>query len=229
MNRFGKYLWKGLKALFFLLILIINVLVLWRVLFSGDPSSVKPIMANENTMGAYKENGGKLALYTQEQRTISSSGKFSVTDCVFIPEAKQIQITVRYNNSTLKYLAEDYGLNEVPDRKTDVFDVTLVKTLDLTPDNPDDNLDPEKLEEVRYYPSDEVLSAYKTLYSYRKYIFDGITHEDAVGIFVDFYYLEDTNYEETPYDALCLYDALMPLEERALSRADKKVLGKNED
>ena len=225
MASVGKIIGKSFKAFFYLIIVVINAIVLWRVLFSGDPSSLKPLMANENTVVAYQTYGNELRLETQKQRTITESGKFSVTDCVFIPEANQIQVTVRYNNSTLRYLAEDYELSETPDRKTDVFDVTIVKTIDLTPDDLEDNADKAALREERYFPS-EVETAYKTLYSYRKFIFDGVNYEDAVGMFVDFYYIEDIDYSDTPYDALCIYDASMPLAERSLTQADKSAIKK---
>lgn len=224
MSKVGKIIGWSFKALFWLVIIAINAIVLWRVFFSGDPSSIKPLLANENTAAAYEKYGNELRLEVQQQRTITESGKFSVTDCVFIPEARQIQITVRYNNSTLKKLKEDYELSEIPQREQELFDITIVKTTDLTPDDKEDNTDRSALREERFYPSGEPKEAYKTLYSYRKFIFDDVTYEDAVGMFVDVYYAEDVDYNETPYDALCIYDALMDMEERSLTAADKRVL-----
>lgn len=226
MSKTTKIIGKSLKAIFYLIVVVINVIVLWRVLFSGDPSSIKPILANEQTVATYEEQGNSLKLYVQKQKVLTDSGRFAVTDCVFIPEANQIQVTVRYNNSTLRYLAEDYELSEIPDRKTEIFDITIVKTTDLTPDDPDDNLDENALKEERFYPSEEPKTAYKSLYSYRKFIFDNITWDDAVGLFVDIYYNDDIEYSEKPYDVLCIYDALMEMEERSLSGADKRVLKK---
>ena len=226
MSKAGKIIWKLIKAFFWLIIFTVNAIMLWRVLFSGDPSEIKPILVNEQTLAAYEENGNDLKLEIQKQRTITESGKFSVTDCVFIPEARQIQITVRYNNSTLRKLAEDFELQNLPDREDELFDVTLVKTIDLTPENKDDNTIKSELREERYYPSEDTKSAYKKLYSYRKFIFDNVTYEDAVGMFVDIYYIGDTDYNELPYDALCIYDELMEIEERELSGADKRALKK---
>lgn len=223
MAKTGKILSRSIKALFYLIIAAVNIIVLWRILFSGDPSGIKTLMVNENTLSAWEKYGEDMRVQTQEQRTLTASGLFEVRSCVFIPEAKQIQVTVRYNNSTLRRTAEDYELDEVPERENDVFNVTIVKTLDRTPDNPDDNTERENLIEERYFPS-EVKSAYKTLYSYRKFIFDDVTYEDAVGMFVDIYYNEDVDYDETAYGTLCIYDALMPLEEYTLTRADKKAL-----
>ncbi|MBR4296485.1 MAG: hypothetical protein IKT56_06605 [Clostridia bacterium] len=228
MAKTGKILSRSVKALFYLIIAAVNIIMLWRVLFSGDPSSIKTLMVNDSTLSAWEEHGEEMLVQTQEQRTLTASGLFEVRSCVFIPEAEQIQVTVRYNNSTLRRTAEEYGLSEVPERKNDIFDVTIVKTLDKTPDNPDDNTVKENLIEERYFPS-EVKSAYKTLYSYRKFIFDGVTYEDAVGMFVDIYYNEDIDYDKTAYGTLCIYDPTMSLEKYTLSRADKKALENAED
>ncbi len=226
MSKAGKIVWKLIKAFFWLIIFAVNVIMLWRVLFSGDPSEIKPILVNEQTLSAYEKVGDELRLEVQMQRTITESGRFSVTDCVFIPEAEQIQITVRYNNSTLRKLTEDFELEKMPNREEELFDVTLVKTVDLTPENPEDNTIKSTLREERYYPSAEPKTAYKTLYSYRKFIFDNVSYEDAVGMFVDIYYVGDKDYTDTPYDALCIYDALMDIEARELSGADKRALKK---
>ena len=223
MAKTGKIISWSIKALFYLFIVVVNIIVIWRVCFSGDPSSLKPIMVNENTLEAYEAHGDDLVLETQEQRTITASGLFSVTSFVFIPEADQLQITVRYNNSTLRKVAEEYELDEVPHREGDVFDVTVVKTTDLTPDNTEDNLDPETLAEERFFPS-EMKEGYKKLYSYRKYIFDGISYDGAVGIFADFYYSGDVDFEKEPYGALCLYDSEMPMIEKKLTSADRRVI-----
>ncbi len=221
-----KIIGKSIKYFFYLVILAINVIMLWRVFFSGDPSEIKPLIANEKLVSLYKEQGSDIVLQTQKQRALAESGRFSVTDCVFIPEANQIQITVRYNNSTLRRLKEDFELSETPNRENELFDITIVKTTDLTPDDEEDNLDRERLKEERFYSSAEAKTAYTRLYTYKKFVFDNIDKKDAVGLFVDIYYNEDMDYSESPYDVLCIYDAGMDMEERALSLADKRALKK---
>lgn len=221
----GKIVGKSIKALFYLLIFAVNAILLWRIFTSGDPSSLKTILVNENTLSAYEKYGNELQMFGQEQRTLSSDGKFSVTDAVFIPEAQQLQITVRYNNSTVRGLVEDFELDETPSRKDELFDITVVKTLDLTPENKKDNTDSSNLRTERYYPT-KCVSEYKTLYCYRKLIFDGITVEDAVGVFADMYYVGDIDYEQTPYGVVCLYDSEMEPETVKLSRSDIKALEK---
>lgn len=221
----GKIIKYSFKTLFYLFIIAVNAIILWRLFFSGDPKSMKVLSVNENTLAAYEEHGSDMLLLGQKQRTITSSGLFSVTDAVFIPQAEQIQIVVRYNNSTLRHTAEDFSLDEVPSKKDDVFDVTIVKTIDLTPETDEDNTDEDKLGEERYYPS-EVKTEYKTLYTYKRYIFDGVTNDDAVGMFVDIYYNGAIDYDAEPYGALCIYDGADEMQTDKLGRDDIRAIEK---
>lgn len=231
MSKALKIIGRIIKYFFFFIIIAINAIMLWRIFFSGDPSEIKPLVANEKLVSVYNEKGNDLVLKTQKQKALAESGRFSVTDCVFIPEADQIQITVRYNNSTLRRLAEDFELSTAPEKKDELFDITVVKTTDLTPENDEDNLKRENLKEERFYPTGKPKTAYTSLYTYKKFIFDNIEWEDAVGLFLDIYYVGDMDYSDVPYDALCIYDALMDMDERGLSGADKRALknaGKDE-
>ena len=221
----GSKIFKiSVKVLFYLFVIIVNAIMLWRVLFSGDPAKIQRLTVNDSLREAYED--GQLLLETQEQRTLTSNGLFAVRQCVFIPEANQIQIVVRYNNSTLRKLAQDYGLESVPEKTEELFDVSIVKTIDKTPMDITDNTDPEALSEERYHPTGEPETAYKRLYSYRRYVFENVSREDAVGMFVDVYYKGDVNYEKDPYGALCIYEDGAPMEEVKLTGADKKELKK---
>ncbi|MBO5904421.1 MAG: hypothetical protein J6Q64_03495 [Clostridia bacterium] len=221
----GSKIFKiSVKVLFYLFVIIVNAIMLWRVLFSGDPAKIQRLTVNDSLREAYED--GQLLLETQEQRTLTSNGLFAVRQCIFIPEANQIQIVVRYNNSTLRKLAQDYGLESVPEKTDELFDVSIVKTIDKTPMDITDNTDPEALSEERYHPTGEPETAYKRLYSYRRYVFENVSREDAVGMFVDVYYKGDVNYEKDPYGALCIYEDGAPMEEVKLTGADKKELKK---
>ena len=201
MVKGSKILKISLKVLFYLFVISVNAIMLWRVLFSGDPAKIQRLTVNDDLREAYSD--GQLLLETQEQRTLTSNGLFAVRECIFIPEAKQIQIVVRYNNSTLRQLAKGYGLENVPEKTEELFDVSIVKTTDKTPLDITDNTNPEMLNEERYHPSG-----------------------DAVGMFVDVYYKGDIDYEKTPYGALCIYEDGYPVEEVKLSGSDKKALKK---
>lgn len=230
---------KVIKGLFFAVIFSVIALLLFRVFSSGDPKSMRALTPNDALAAAYEREGEDLYMFRQEQRSITSGesnyGYFSVTDCVFIPEANQVQIVVRYNNSTLRSLTSDYDLAEVPSREEELFDVSLTFATDLTPDAEDDNLgnDPEGVRMTRVFPTSFEKET-KQMYNYRRYVFDlgraGLSLSELVeeelllAVYADIYYNEDIRYEESAYGTLCLYDYLSETLTVPLERSDKKAL-----
>ena len=212
-----KYTWRIVgyvfKAICVLFIVAVIGLLLWRITDSRtDPQPVKTIMVNESLCNAYEKNDGKLTVFYQEQNKYTQAednyGYFAVTQSRFFKEADQLQVVLRYNNSTLKYLTEDYSLANVPERDENVFDITVVVAYDLTPENDADNFgnDEDSVRFERFYPAD-TLSHQKTLYNYRKLTFDGIKIDESVlAVYLDVYYVGDVDYDETPYGTLLLYD-----------------------
>ncbi len=223
----GKIIGKIIKYAFFALIILVNGVLVFRMCSSGEPSSMKVLMVNDNTLAAYAKSGDDLDLFYQNQDRITrgenNSGYFSVQQVVFIPEAQQVQVLVRYNNSTLRALAKDFNLESIPDRAENLFDVTIIKTTDLTPDTTEDNANAEFLAKERFYPSEMIMDE-KNIYNYRKFIFDGVSTEDAVGIFVDIYYNQQIDYEAKSYGTLCIYDNETLNTVYKLTSADKKAL-----
>ena len=215
-----------------LLCLICGILV-WRMCSSGDPKEVKYLMGNEALYDAYEKHGNDLILQYQMQDTITTAeynrGYFSITQYVFIPEAKQVQLVFRYNNSTIKNLAKDYGLAEIPDKSEELFDLTLVTVLDNTPDNREDNEDADARTTTRYYPT-AATRAETSLYTYYRFVFDGIeVTPDMLYVFADIYYEGDLDYEKRAYGTLCLYDDESEWATYKLSQAERKMLAKRED
>ena len=211
-----------------LLLCVICGIIIWRLCSSGDPKEVKYLMGNDALYEAYDEHGKDLVLQYQMQDTITlaeyNRGYFSVTQYVFIPEAKQVQLVFRYNNSTIKHLARDYELEVIPDKSEDLFDVTLVTTTDRTPDNREDNANTESLAMERYYPTTFERTE-TSLYTYYRFVFDNIEiTPDMLYVFADIYYMGDLNYEERPYGTLCLYDDESPWVPYKLSRVERKML-----
>ena len=167
-----------LRAVVLSLILAVAIILIWRIGSSGNPKAVKYLSPNQTLREAYALHGDDLTLQYQKQASITRAknnyGYFSVTQCVFIPEANQVQIVFRYNKSTLRHLAEDKGLDAVPEKSGTHFDVTLLQTTDLTPENKDDNLDPSTLSSNRYFASGEPVREETALYTYFRYTFDGV-------------------------------------------------------
>lgn len=228
---FGKgYIFAIIKGFFKLIILTVIMLVvgifIWRFITSTPPSELMTLTPNERLVEAYREKES-IALVTQEQNNITRAednyGYFSVADVVFIPEIEQLQILVKYNDSTLKALKKDYpedfaalGEKEYPDSEKDWYDVSVVLARDLTPDNEEDNLGSsrESVELNRIKPTEVSESVHVSRYSYRRLIFDGVALDDlTLAVYADFFYIGDIAYESADFDiytdsaygTLCLY------------------------
>ncbi len=204
------------RFLFTTLILGVCAIIGWRVFFSTKiPEEVAPLVKNDRLSAAVEAHGENITLRYQDLATITRAeknyGYFSVESCVFIPEAEQVQIIFRYNNSTIRHLTEDYSLPAMPHKSEHLFDVSLVRATDLTPSDKSDNLNAATIGTERILPSEisperTYIRAESSLYTYYRYVFDGVTIEDVTDAFyVDIYYVGDLNYEEEAYGTLCVY------------------------
>ena len=253
-----KRSWKVFSILCGIVTFGVCAFMLWRVFSTGTPKKIDTISSNENLVSAYSEQGGDLYMFKQKQDTLTRAeynyGYFGIPDYVFIPDANQLQLVFRYNNSTLKYLAKDKNLEEVPDRSGDYFDVSVVVYIDSTPNDLEDNyidLTPENLDDNEYAFSDVVSQVrFKghvnakdktTLYNFYRYTFD--FDEVAEGeepvdlnellksgklslVYADFYYNDELDYNNKPYGSLLLYNCEDEDRQVKLSYADKNALKK---
>lgn len=230
-----KYKWRIagfiFKALCTIIIAAIVILLLWRMIDNNnDPKDMDTVIPNLLLVDAYEKKGDSLNTYYQEQtrytRGENNYGYFAITQSLIIDDIDQIQFVFRYNNSTLKYTKEDYSLDSIPSRDAEVYDVTVTVMYDLTPDDTTDN-DGKTAEAVRYeriFPS-QMLSAKKTLYNYRKFVFDGIEIDDSViAVYADFYYVGDIDYDEKPYGSLLIYHYEEENISRKLTKNDVKAI-----
>lgn len=215
---------------FRVLVFGIIAIVLWRVLFSDRiPKEAKTLLVNEKTYEAYLAEGESLTVYTQAQDEIAVNetedgvyGLFWVSQTAFIPEADQIQILTRYNNSTLRHISTDFKLSEIPTRESIVADVSLVITTDPTP------LDRDNGDEVktRCTASGAPAVDQTRMYNYRKYIFDGAAFDPAttVDITVEFYYIDRVDYDKLPYCSLRIFDNRFEIDAVELTSRDTQAL-----
>ena len=242
---FGKFnIFALIKWLFRLAVTAVVILVfaifVWRFITGRVPEDLQVLSPNDALAEAFAESGEELLLYTQEQNSItrseSSYGYFTSCQAILIPGADQLQLLIRYNDSTLEATEKDYKLVEGSlDPLSDWYDVTLVVARDLTPDNTEDNLgsDPESVALIRIQPTEVTASRHEGLYSYRRLVFDGVPQDAlTLAIYADFYFVEDIAYladdfdiyTDTAYGTLCLYayaDESIP---RALTEADIDAL-----
>ena len=247
---YGKFDFFLILKLFFKFLVLVVVLIvvglfLWRFTVSRVPEEMKILSPNEALSSAYADKGEALTLMLQEQNTTTRAeknyGYFTACDAVFIPDADQLQLLIRYNDSTLEATERDYGLAEgTLDPSEDWYDVTLLVMLDKTPENKEDNLLKDLGEHrdaigfARIQPTEVSGSMHSGLHSYRRLVFDGIDPTDAevLAVFADFYFMEDIPYgdenfdvyTEEAYGALCLYAFTEESGERALTKKDIAAL-----
>lgn len=226
-RRSNRILGTLLRWAFGALVFFIIGVLLWRVMFSGDPASMSTLRVNERTAAAYAQYGEEMKLYTQGQSSMTNAtyegeagvdhkflnttnyGYFGVTQSVILKEAKQVQLVFRYNNSTIKHLQSDYQLDELPSREEHLYDVTLVLAIDLTPENTSDNLtavlDPESVQLVRIVADASMTEREtKNLYNYYRYVYDlpeEIDMSTVLAMYVDVFYVGDLAYMEEDFDA----------------------------
>ena len=231
----SKYKWRIagfiFKAICTIVIAAILVILLWRIIDnSNDPKEMDTVIGNSLLADAYSDKGDALNTYYQEQskftRGENNYGYFAITQSLIIEDIDQIQFVFRYNNSTLVHTKEDYSLPATPSRDEEVYDVTITVMYDLTPENKDDNdgTNKEAVSFERFFASD-MIAAKKTLYNYRKFVFDGIKIDDSViAVYADFYYVGDLDYSKTPYGSLLIYHEDERNIDYKLSRNDKKSI-----
>jgi hypothetical protein len=211
------------KSVGYLLVFGTILFFIWRAFFStAIPAEVKYLSPNAPLRDAYKAalaEGREVTVFYQQSQYDTTTVRdknysyFTAKEARFIEDANQVQILFRYNNATIRHLVEDYGLEEVPDRTAELYDVTLYVAYDLTPADLTDNAgnDPASVKFVRYHASSSE-AARSLMYNYRRLTFDGldmtVTDTPVLAVYVDVYYLGDLNYEAEPYGTICIYDYL---------------------
>ncbi|MBQ7337400.1 MAG: hypothetical protein IJW40_02990 [Clostridia bacterium] len=198
-NKTLSVIGKCIKWFFIALAVAVFAVMIWRInAMEHLPKSIKTLTVNEATHAAYlaaESRGETLEMFTQGKiDPISTNdeayGYFWVAESVIIPEAQQLQLVVRYNNSTLEHLASDFDIGYIPDRSEEVLAIRLRVVEDATPDNPEDNEDESTWSIRTLTPTGEPVTAQKDVYNYRRYVFDQVPTDDhIIGLIVDFYYV----------------------------------------
>ena len=242
-KRAWKIIWFAIGCV----VLTVCIFLIWRVASTGIPDELASLSKNDSLSSLYSQKGEDMYMFKQSQDVITranyNSGYFSIPEYVFIPDANQLQLVFRYNNSTLESVAKDKKLDKALDRNKEHFDVSLVFYMDLTPENLDDNeyIDSKNIKMIRC-KGHVTGSGQTTLYNFYRYTFyfdeseepidiKELMEDDAlIAIHAQFHYLGDMNidgkeYPEKPYGALLLFDPDMKNLRVELTSDDKKALG----
>lgn len=225
-------------------VLLVVGLFAWRFFVSRVPNDLLVLSPNQALAQLYAEQGDEVVLLKQEQNTTTraeaSYGYFTVCQAVYIPDIDQLQVLIRYNDSTLEATEKDYGLAEKSlSSDRDWYDISLLVMVDKTPENKDDNLlkdlgehrDAIGLE--RILPTEVTATRHTELHNYRRLVFDGIdpTAAETLAVFLDFYFVEDIPYLAEDFDVyttdaygtLCLYTYMEREQDVTYSLSQKDI------
>ena len=219
---------RVIKYFVIISVFAVCIFMVWRAFFSDImPDSMNNLVANDGVRAAYAQNGNDLRIVYQDQINISSAehnkGYFGIMRVDILPEANQIQIVFRYNNSTLRYTKEDFSLETEPSKSDEVYDVTLVVKTESEVEG--------EFAETRIQPT-YFERDMTSLYNYRLFVYDlgdmdlsSLLDEGALeSIFLDVYYNGAIDYESAAYGTLCIYDYITETYDVRLSSADKRAI-----
>ena len=183
------------KGLVIFVIFFLNALFILRCCFAADKHTLAAIVPTDALRAAYAASDGEVEILTHELvREISENGYMSLYGFVWTPDAREIQITVRYNQSV-------YSYNELPEDAPLRF--TLIDSVTGT----------------EYGPSDAG-SGKKLMYSYRRLVFSDVDVSDTADLTLVMY----SGDTEISRDVIHYADQNVVLEPYKLSRAERESL-----
>lgn len=160
------------------------------------PSNTVRMVFTDRLTEYYHEKGGNITAETQNIRfpyDSADDGNFFATGLIVVRDAGNLQVTVRYNESTLPKVAAFYKLSEIPEPQNGLFRYTLTASYNTTAEG----------EDYRTYHASYLEEDSAYMYRYGKLVFDDVTFEGAAWMRIDIYYGE----EEKPFGHICVYES----------------------
>lgn len=163
------------------------------------PAFARGVLATETLQTAYA-NGGLDGITWEPRAYMDAAGDFFIHQPIYFPSEETLIVTVRYNDSLLTELRHDGGGDTLS------LDVTLYA---------------DGTERIR--ATDYTYGYAYDLYSYRRYVFEGVTLADYKNLYLDIY-LDTPDYNVAPYSSLGVYESADETEPYKLTARDKKAL-----
>lgn len=224
---------QALKLLGALFVITIVAILGYRLSTGlSVPNNTKKLVWTDNLIAAYEKNNN-LAVYVQTpEENYEEDGAFSIHSFKFIPEINQVQLTIKYNVSTNKFLAGEFPDDEIDDFpfvfalrdntgkiyndfKYTYYKKGLYTYARLVYDNVDlfsSSIVPVTKE---YFTPDASLSQYIYKGSYAPSTKDN----KVTMLFLDSYYENDIHYGSLSWaHALTVYKSSLPLEKYNISK-----------
>ena len=133
-------------------------MVLFRILSQKYyPDAMEEVSFNQVLTEHYREKDGNIKVYTQKIRAPyddPDEGNFFSSNLFLMPEAHQLQVTLRYNDGRFAALQEEYGTSALPNADAFIF---RLQSSDGTS-----------------YPLADLARDEALMYTYLKLTFDGV-------------------------------------------------------
>lgn len=155
---------------------VIGLIAFRMITFSNYPDSVKRVHFNDTLTEYYNENGGNITVMTQTLRAPYDDkdvGNFFCDYLYLIDGINQLQITVRYNKSTVERISEEIG-KSLDDMDPDLFSYSLVACYGAADETLSDADEESNLLLKRYDIKPESVFDSSLMYRYHKLVFDGV-------------------------------------------------------
>lgn len=172
--------------------------------------------------------------YDKINRNEYGTFQFSISDCYYIPDTKQLQVTLRYNRRTLENARDKYGLAETPDDDCFVHSLLFEDGERITSYSYSayksggyrfvyllfDGVDLDRFTLVSYSPEDAAVTdskgtiiAHETDENGRNILYE--TDESGQAkvytrtfVSLETYYTGDVNYNKAPLSSLMVFNRL---------------------
>ncbi len=187
---------RALYALLILLLAAFAAALIFRIVIGEHyPKDTTRFVFTESLTDLYRETG-EIDAYTQKLRTPyddAKEGNFFADSPYYIPAAEHLQITVRYNESSLANVKDKYKLQEPLERKDGLFRYVLRVSYNTDAEGND----------YRSYEASYSKESDAFMYHYTKLAFDGVSFEGAAWMCVDVYLLG----EEEAFSSIVVYES----------------------
>lgn len=170
--------------------LFCGMFILRIMLSDYYPAEAKGTLENTVLSAAYGEDGTPPEAFLQDPVTPYDNKErahFFFNYFVLIPEAKQIQLTLRYNNSTLEDIKNDKGLDALPAGDDERFSYYLRDA------------------NGKLYPLSDANYCTFLIYNYRRLVFDNVDTSTTGMIYLDVYFGECDPEVDPPYGSMLVY------------------------
>lgn len=157
-----------------LLIALVYVLLIGRMSLAKVRGDMDSYLWTEKSSSAYLDAPDEYKILSAYLPAVidEDTGYYHISNFTFVPSTGEVQLTVRYNNSTVRVLNDFY-----PEREKKQEDFVFVIT--------DEN--------GNVYKSYKYIASSNLLYNFRRVIFEGIDLENCGSLYFGIHYIDDAN------------------------------------